>query len=121
MEATENDLPAGTSFRIEGFPTIKLVKAGTNEIVDYQGDRTLEGFTAFIEANAVTKGGFVSEESPEDTPKDGTILIHTLQAFPFLRIFADPFLTPQTRPREMSCKKNKQISMILLPKYNFSI
>merc|ERR1719186_1875014 len=30
-------------------PTIKLFKKGTNEIVDYNGDRTEEGFTKFLE------------------------------------------------------------------------
>jgi len=47
MDATENDLPAGTPFQIQGFPTIKFIKAdGT--IIDYNGDRTLDDFKKFI-------------------------------------------------------------------------
>ena len=55
MEATENDLPASVPFRISGFPTLKFKKAGTKEFIDYEGDRTLEGFIAFIEENAANK------------------------------------------------------------------
>lgn len=55
MEATENDLPASVPFRVSGFPTIKFKKAGTKDFIDYEGDRTLEGFMAFIEENAVNK------------------------------------------------------------------
>ena len=69
MEATENDLPPKTPFKVEGFPTIKLIKAGDNEILDYQGDRTVEAFIEFLEANAVNKGGFVVEEDEDKTDK----------------------------------------------------
>jgi len=47
MDSTENDLPAGTPFQVQGFPTIKFFKAdGT--IVDYTGDRSLADFKDFI-------------------------------------------------------------------------
>ncbi|CAG8674053.1 11943_t:CDS:2, partial [Ambispora gerdemannii] len=56
MDATLNDLPAGVPFKISGFPTIKLFKAGeNNDIVDYQGDRTFESFIKFLDANAFNK------------------------------------------------------------------
>jgi hypothetical protein len=29
--------------KVQGFPTIKLFKKGDNKIVDYSGERTLEG------------------------------------------------------------------------------
>jgi protein disulfide-isomerase A1 len=35
------------------FPTIKLFKANTNEVVDYNGERTMEGFLEFLKENAV--------------------------------------------------------------------
>ncbi|RKO89465.1 thioredoxin-like domain-containing protein, partial [Blyttiomyces helicus] len=57
MDATENDLPASTPFQVQGFPTIKLYKAKDNEIVDFGGERTIEGFLEFIKAHAV----YVSE------------------------------------------------------------
>ncbi|KAJ1562284.1 protein disulfide-isomerase precursor, partial [Cladochytrium tenue] len=52
MDGTENDLPIGVNFQIPGFPTLKLFKAGTNEIVDFDGDRTLEDLLEFLKENA---------------------------------------------------------------------
>ena len=55
MDSTANELE---EVKVQGFPTIKLFKKGTNEIVDYNGDRTEEGFTKFL------------EEEPKEQPKD---------------------------------------------------
>ena len=55
MDSTANELE---EVKVQGFPTIKLFKKGTNEIVDYNGDRTVEGFSKFL------------EEPPKDQPKD---------------------------------------------------
>merc|ERR1711910_304276 len=55
MDSTANELE---EVKVQGFPTIKLFKKGTNEIVDYNGDRTEEGFSKFL------------EEPPKDQPKD---------------------------------------------------
>ncbi|KAI8803172.1 thioredoxin-like domain-containing protein [Cladochytrium replicatum] len=53
MDATENDLPASSPYRVEGFPTLKLYKANSNEIVDYDGDRTLISLIDFVKKNGV--------------------------------------------------------------------
>merc|ERR1719234_2718677 len=55
MDSTANELE---EVKVQGFPTIKLFKKETNEIVDYNGDRTEEGFTKFL------------EDPPKDQPKD---------------------------------------------------
>merc|ERR1719410_1772042 len=55
MDSTANELE---DVKVQGFPTIKLFKKGTNEIVDYNGDRTVAGFSKFL------------EDPPKDQPKD---------------------------------------------------
>merc|ERR1711997_213177 len=55
MDSTANELE---EVKVQGFPTIKLFKKGTNEIVDFNGDRTVEGFSKFL------------DEPPKDQPKD---------------------------------------------------
>lgn len=50
MDATANELE---HTKITSFPTIKLYKKGDNTVVDYNGDRTLEGFTKFLESGGV--------------------------------------------------------------------
>merc|ERR1712236_106173 len=46
MDSTANELE---EVKVQGFPTIKLIRAGTNEIVDFDGDRTEAGFVKFLE------------------------------------------------------------------------
>jgi protein disulfide-isomerase A1 len=78
MDAADNDLPSGLPFKIEGFPTIKLFKAKTNEIIEYEGERELDGFISFLEKNAehyeqkiVEKEDSHAEEKPSEvTPKE---------------------------------------------------
>ncbi|KAG9327275.1 hypothetical protein KVV02_002728 [Mortierella alpina] len=65
IDATANDLPADVPFQIQGFPTIKLRKAGTSEYVDYEGNRSKEDLVKFIQDNAVNKHEVkVEEEKP---------------------------------------------------------
>eukprot|EP00906_Rhabdomonas_costata_P021362 RCo031020 len=48
-DATENDYPA--EFKIQGFPTIRLVQAGTNQVIEFNGERTAEGIVKFLREN----------------------------------------------------------------------
>ncbi|KAG7096910.1 hypothetical protein E1B28_004315 [Marasmius oreades] len=52
MDATENDIPQSAGFSVAGFPTIKFKKAGTREFIEYDGDRSLDSFIAFVEEHA---------------------------------------------------------------------
>ena len=40
----------GGQYQVQGFPTIKLIKAGDNSIVDFDGERTEAGFVKFLDA-----------------------------------------------------------------------
>lgn len=51
MDATENDIPAEAPFKVQGFPTLKFKPAGSDEFLDYNGDRSLESLTEFVESN----------------------------------------------------------------------
>merc|ERR1711971_1472682 len=55
MDSTANELE---EVKVQGFPTIKLFKKGSNEAIDFNGDRTVAGFTKFL------------DEPAKDQPKD---------------------------------------------------
>jgi len=64
MDATANELD---DVKITSFPTIYLYKADTNEAVQYNGERTLEGLSKFID----TDGAFGTDpEEAEDEDED---------------------------------------------------
>ena len=52
MDATTNDIPPSAGFQVQSFPTIKFKPAGGREWLDFNGDRTIEGFVEFISLNA---------------------------------------------------------------------
>ena len=54
MDATTNDAPG---VDIQGFPTIMLFKKG-GDVVKFEGDRTVEGFTDFL----IEQGAFEEAE-----------------------------------------------------------
>jgi protein disulfide-isomerase A1 len=66
MDATENDVPSGLGFQIQGFPTIKLFKANDNAVIDYSGDRTLDSFVEFLKENTVNTVSVSSESAEEE-------------------------------------------------------
>lgn len=57
IDATANELE---HTKITSFPTIKLYKKGDNSVVDYNGERVLDGFVKFLES-----GGKDSEGVPD--------------------------------------------------------
>lgn len=62
MDATANELE---HTKINSFPTLKLYKKDTNEIIEFVGERTLEGMKKFIES-----GGEYGKSAPEDVQED---------------------------------------------------
>ncbi|KAJ2878553.1 protein disulfide-isomerase precursor [Coemansia asiatica] len=75
MDAIANDIPSGApELQIQGFPTIVLIRAEDNTIVEYHGNRSIESFIEFLEENAANKitydkaalAGDDDEEEEED-------------------------------------------------------
>jgi protein disulfide-isomerase A1 len=58
MDATANEL---ADVKVQSFPTIKFFPAGSNKVIDYTGDRTLDGFSKFLESGG-KEGAGASEE-----------------------------------------------------------
>jgi len=59
IDSTANELE---DIKVQGFPTIKLIKKGSNEIVDYNGERTLDGFVKFLEGGAEAEAASPKDE-----------------------------------------------------------
>ncbi|XP_046916185.1 protein disulfide isomerase isoform X2 [Dermatophagoides farinae] len=57
MDATANELE---HTKIASYPTFKLYKRDTNEVIEYNGERTLEGISKFIET-----GGDYGRAAPD--------------------------------------------------------
>jgi len=67
MDSTVNELE---HTKINSFPTIKLFKKGDNKVVDYNGDRTLEGLSDFLEGKVPpTEEQAEEEDEDDDAPK----------------------------------------------------
>ncbi|KAG1468883.1 hypothetical protein G6F56_003580 [Rhizopus delemar] len=77
MDGTENDLPEEAGFEVSGFPTLKFFKAETNELIDYDGDRSLPDLVSFLNKhNSKALEFTVPEEKKEEEKKEETDTIH---------------------------------------------
>lgn len=63
MDATANELE---DIKIQSFPTIKLFPKDSDEVIDYQGERTIEALSKFVDSNG-KEGGQIPEETAEET------------------------------------------------------
>merc|ERR1712156_244228 len=67
MDSTANELE---DIKIQGFPTIKLFKKDDNKVIDYNGERTLEGFSKFLESDGVDGAAAEDDEEEDDEDDD---------------------------------------------------
>jgi protein disulfide-isomerase A1 len=62
MDSTANEVE---DVKVQSFPTIKFFPAGSNKVVDYTGERTLEGFTKFLDSGGKEGAGLSDDEKAE--------------------------------------------------------
>merc|ERR1712131_474135 len=63
MDSTANELEG---VKVQGFPTIKLFKKGDNTVVDYNGERTLDGLVRFLDSDGVDGAAAPDDEEDDD-------------------------------------------------------
>ncbi len=67
MDSTANEVEG---ISIGGFPTLKFIKKETNEIVDYNGGRTLEDLIKFLESGGVEGAGVDEDEDFDEEDEE---------------------------------------------------
>merc|ERR1712112_599025 len=67
IDATANEL---VDVNVQGFPTIKLFKKETSEVVDFDGKRTMEGFVKFLESGGQNEKIIKTKEGDEAPSKE---------------------------------------------------
>ena len=60
MDSTANELE---DIKIQSFPTIKYFPKDSEEVVDYNGERTLDAFTKFLESGGKEGAGAADDVS----------------------------------------------------------
>lgn len=62
MDATANELE---DVKVQSFPTIKFFPKDSNKVVDYNGERTLDGFSKFLDSDGKEGAGMSDDEKAE--------------------------------------------------------
>lgn len=63
MDSTLNELE---DIKIQSFPTIKLFPKDTDEVIDYNGERTLDALASFLESHGKAGGQPEAEEADDE-------------------------------------------------------
>jgi len=66
MDSTANEIE---EVKVQSFPTLKYFPAGSDKVIDYNGERTLAGFKKFLDSEG-KEGAGVSEEEEEEEDEE---------------------------------------------------
>ncbi|KAI9468706.1 protein disulfide-isomerase precursor [Coemansia sp. RSA 989] len=75
MDATANDVPsADPALNVQGYPTVVLIRANDNRIVEYRGNRSVQSMTDFLRQNAAHPpiAAAISSAAAEASPATGS-------------------------------------------------
>lgn len=67
MDSTANEVE---DVKIGSFPTLKFFPANSDEVVDYNGERTLDGFSKFIDSDGKEGAGVQDYDDEDDYDDD---------------------------------------------------
>jgi len=67
MDATANEVE---DFEIQGFPTLKFFPSGSDKVLDYSGERTLDAMTEYVKSNGEKVSDADEELDEEVVPED---------------------------------------------------
>jgi len=67
MDSTANEIE---DVKVQSFPTIKYFPKGSDEVIDFNGERTLAGFTKFLESGGKDGAGPAEEEAEEEKEEE---------------------------------------------------
>ncbi|GFO41792.1 protein disulfide-isomerase [Plakobranchus ocellatus] len=67
MDSTANEVE---EVKVQSFPTLKYFPADSDEVIDYNGERTLDGFKKFLDSNGKDGAGVAEEEEEGDEEGD---------------------------------------------------
>lgn len=67
MDSTTNEIE---DVKVQSFPTIKYFPVGSDEVIDYNGARTLEGFKKFLDSDGKDGAGDAAPEEDEEEDED---------------------------------------------------
>lgn len=67
MDSTANEV---ADVKVQSFPTLKFFPKGSNEVVEYNGERTLEALSKFLESGGKDTGAGDEEEVEEEEEEE---------------------------------------------------
>ncbi|CAC5402333.1 PDIA1 [Mytilus coruscus] len=68
MDSTANEIE---DVKVQSFPTIKYFPKGSSDVIDYNGERTLDGFVKFLESGGKEGAGEPEEEDEDEDEEEG--------------------------------------------------